>query len=223
MYFRVETGGAEVGDDKPVDQWIYDETDRILKTYGNHPSFLLMTYGNEPGGKKAGAFFAKYVEHCKTLDPRRLFSSASEWPEIPENQFHVSYGNPPIRIQAWGGGLGSRINARPPETTTDYRNFIVQRSVPVITHEMGQRCVYPNFQEIPKYTGYLKPKNFEIFRDFLEEHGMGALAKPFLLASGKLQVLCYKEDIESSLRTEGMGGFELLDLHDFPGQGTASI
>jgi hypothetical protein len=93
----------------------------------------------------------------------------------------------------------------------------------VVSHEIGQWCAYPNFAEIPKYTGYLKPMNFEIFRDKLEANGMGSLAKPFLLASGKLQVACYKEDIESALRTRGMGGFELLDLHDFPGQGTALV
>ncbi len=52
---------------------------------------------------------------------------------------------------------------------------------------------------------------------------MGKLARQFLLAVGKLQTLCYKEDIESALRTPGMGGFELLDLHDFPGQGTALV
>ena len=119
--------------------------------------------------------------------------------------------------------MRSRINSKPPETTTDYRGYISGRKVPVISHEIGQWCVYPNFGEIPKYTGYLKPKNFEIFRATLETNGLGPLAKQFLLASGKLQTLCYKEEIESALRTPGMGGFELLDLHDFPGQGTALV
>ena len=43
------------------------------------------------------------------------------------------------------------------------------------------------------------------------------------MASGKLQVLCYKADIEAALRTPGFGGFEILQLHDFPGQGTALV
>jgi hypothetical protein len=224
FYFQVETcwanGSTTLGDGKRADQWVYEETDRILKYYGNHPSLLLMLYGNEPGGDHASAYLAKYVEHFKAKDPRRLWSSGSGWPQLPENQFHVT---PDPRIQAWGGGLKSRINAKPPETITDYRDYIAARKVPVISHEIGQWCVYPNFAEIPKYTGYLKPRNFEIFRDFLNEHGLGSLAKQFLLASGKLQTLCYKEDIESALRTPGMGGFELLDLHDFPGQGTALV
>ncbi|MBI5384724.1 MAG: discoidin domain-containing protein [Verrucomicrobia bacterium] len=225
MYLHVEASSwanqsTTIGDGKPVDQWIYDETDRILKYYGNHPSFVLMPYGNEPGGRHHAAYLAKWVSHFKAKDPRRLWTSGAGWPQLPENQWHST---PDPRIQAWGGGLKNRINARPPETRTDYRDYVSKRTVPVISHEIGQWCVYPNFDEMKKYTGYLKPKNFEIFRDLLQAHGLGAQAKQFLLASGKLQTLCYKEDIESALRTPGMGGFQLLDLHDFPGQGTALV
>ncbi|MBI5396625.1 MAG: discoidin domain-containing protein [Verrucomicrobia bacterium] len=225
FYFHVEASSwanqsTTLGDGKPVDQWVYDETDRILKYYGNHPSFVLMPYGNEPGGPKHKEYLAKWVKHYKAKDPRRLWTSGAGWPELPENQWHC---DPHPRIQAWGGGLKSRINAKPPETRTDYRDYTSKRTVPVVSHEIGQWCVYPNFDEMNKYTGYLKPRNFEIFRDRLREHHMSDLARKFLLASGKLQTLCYKEDIESALRTPGMGGFELLDLHDFPGQGTALV
>ncbi|MBW6537746.1 MAG: beta-glucuronidase, partial [Mariniphaga sp.] len=64
---------------------------------------------------------------------------------------------------------------------------------------------------------------FELFRESLNAHHMGHLADSFLLASGKLQALCYKADIEAALRTPGFAGFQLLDLHDFPGQGTALV
>ena len=225
FYYHVECSSwanqsTTLGDGKPVDKWIYEEADRILKAYGNHPSFVFMLYGNEPGGKHHQEFLSKWVRHYRDKDPRRLYSSAAGWPQLPENQFHVS---PDPRIQAWGAGLKSRINSKPPETQTDYREYISARNVPVISHEIGQWCVYPNFEEILKYKGYLKPKNFEIFRDRLAEHGLAGQAKDFLLSSGKLQTLCYKEDIESALRTPGMGGFQLLDLHDFPGQGTALV
>ena len=115
-----------------------------------------------------------------------------------------------------GKGLKSRVNALPPTTTVDYRQFINSVSVPVISHEIGQWCVYPNFRERKKYTGYLKPKNFDIFYDRLQKQGMAKQADKFLLASGKLQTLLYKEEIESALRTPAMAGFQLLDLHDFP-------
>ena len=95
--------------------------------------------------------------------------------------------------------------------------------MPYVSHEIGQWCVYPNFREIEKYDGVLKAKNFEIFRETLEKSGLGQHADSFLLASGKLQALCYKADIEAALRTPEMAGFQLLDLHDFPGQGTALV
>ena len=224
MYLQVETcwpnQSTTLGDGKPVDSWARQETERILAAYGNHPSFVLMALGNEPGGGQASGFLADYLRECRARDPRRLWTGASGWPELPENQYHVSPGP---RIQQWGAGLSSRINAQPPETASDYRAYVRRRGVPVISHEIGQWCVYPNFGELPKYTGYLKPRNFEVFRDRLEGQGLGGLAHPFLLASGKLQTLCYKEEIESALRTPGLGGFQLLDLHDFPGQGTALV
>jgi hypothetical protein len=224
FYLQVEVASwanttARVGVGLPIDAWLYRESDRILEAYGNHPSFLLMPYGNEPAGRDR-EYLGRWVSHYKTKDPRRLYTSASGWPQIPENQFHVW---PDPRIQAWGAGLKSRVNSLAPETTTDYREFIRSRAVPVISHEIGQWCVYPNLDETAKYDGPLKARNFEIFRDTLVANGMGGQARDFLHASGKLQTLLYKEEIESALRTPGMGGFQLLDLHDFPGQGTALV
>ena len=225
FYFQVEAcswanHSTTLGNGQPVDDWVYAETERILKAYGNHPSFVLMAYGNEPRGKNQGAFLTDYVDHFKTRDPRRLWTGASGWPELPGNDFQVTAGP---RIQRGTNGLGSRLNAQPPETTTDYGDFIGRRDMPVISHEIGQWCAYPDFAAIKKYKGYLKPGNFEIFQDSLAAHHLGNEAEKFLFASGKLQTLCYKEEIESALRTPGMGGFELLGLTDFPGQGTALV
>ncbi len=225
FYFQVECAawanqGSSIGDGAPIDRFIQDEQQRILRAYGNHPSFLMLAYGNEPAGRNQNRFLGELVDHWKQTDPRRVYTGAAGWPVIPQNQYH---NVPAPRIQAWGAGLRSRINARPPETMTDYRDFVQQHDVPVVSHEIGQWCVYPNLDEIPKYTGVLKPKNFEIFRDFLAAHHMADQAHDFLMASGRLQALCYKEEIESALRTPGFGGFQLLDLHDFPGQGTALV
>ena len=225
FYYQVECASwanqsTTIGDGKPIDAWIYAEADRILRAYGNHPSFMLMPYGNEPGGRNHQAFLAKWVEHYKARDPRRLYTTAAWWPETAANQYH---NVPEPRLQRWGENLRSRLNQQPPSTRPDFRDHIGKRSVPVISHEIGQWCVYPNFAETAKYTGPLKAKNFEIFKDSLEAAHMADQAHDFLMASGKLQALCYKEEIESALRTKGMGGFQLLDLHDFPGQGTALV
>jgi hypothetical protein len=224
FYHQVEVaswpnGSTRLGAGLPVDEWLYREAGRILREYGSHPSFLLMSAGNEPAGRDR-EYLARFVEHWKARDPRRLYTAASGWPQLPESQFHVA---PEPRIQAWGEGLRSRVNAKPPETRTDYRAYVADRSVPVISHEIGQWCAFPNLEERAKYTGYLKAKNFDVFADLLAAKGMADQAKAFLHASGRLQALLYKEDVESALRTPGMGGFQLLDLHDFPGQGTALV
>ena len=208
FYFQVECAvWNNPGDDKVLGDWLYAESERIVRAYGNHPSFMLLTHGNEPSGKGREAFLAGWVNFWKQRDSRRLVTSGSAYPQLPENQYHVFAGG-----RGPHGWLGK-----------DYLKDEQAFNVPVVVHEMGQWCVYPNFDEVRKYTGPLKPKNFDIFRDSLTEHGMFDQWRDFLRASGKLQVLCYKEEIEAALRTPGIGGFELLDLHDFPGQGTALV
>jgi hypothetical protein len=223
IYLYVECGAwTSVGTGNTFDEWLYAESERIVNDYGNHPSFVMMSYGNEPGGSNQVAFLDKFVSFWKNKDNRRVYTSGSGWPTVPSLDFY-STANP--RIQGWGQGLGSIINAQAPSTSYDFRDIIAKDfpEKPVVSHEIGQWCVYPDFKEIAQYTGVLKAKNFEIFKETLEANKMGHLADSFLLASGKLQALCYKADIEAALRTPGMAGFELLDLHDFPGQGTALV
>ena len=225
FYLQVECSswanqGATIGDGAPLDTFIYNESERIVNNFGNHPSFCMMTYGNEPAGKHHKEYLTKFVEYWKQKDNRHLYTSASGWPVIDENDYNST---PDPRIQAWGAGLKSIINSQPPSTSYDWNNIIAKWQHPTVSHEIGQWCVYPDFKEIEKYTGVLKAKNFEIFRDFLKENGMQHLEDSFLLASGKLQALCYKADIEAALRTKGFGGFQLLGLNDFPGQGTALV
>jgi hypothetical protein len=224
FYLQVECSswanqGSPIGEGKGIDQYIYDESNRVVNTFGNHPSFCMMAYGNEPSGKDV-EYLTRFVNYWKAKDPRRLYTTAAGWPVIPENDYNST---PAPRIQAWGDGLKSLINSQPPRSNYDWSSIIDTLAHPTVSHEIGQWCVYPDFKEISKYDGPLKAKNFEIFQDKLKENGMEKLADNFLLASGKLQALCYKADIEAALRTPGFGGFQLLDLHDFPGQGTALV
>ena len=229
MYLQVEgpfwvNQGPQLGRGDPIDQYVYDETDRILAEFGNHPSFLLMAYGNEPSGpgpRNMGEnFLAEWLNTYKASDDRRFYTSGAGWPIMEESQFHVPYQP---RIQRWGEGLDSTMNSKPPTTRTDYNEYSSRFDDPILAHEIGQWCVFPNFEEMGKYTGHLKPKNFEIFRDLLTNNGLGHRERDFLMASGRLQVLAYKEEVEAALRTSDFGGFQLLDLHDFPGQGTALV
>lgn len=225
VYFHIECSswanqGTSIGDGGLIDDYIYKEGDRILNEYGNHPSFCMMAYGNEPAGKNQKEYLGKLLAYWKAKDSRRVYTSAAGWPIIPENDYNLT---PEPRIQHWGEGLMSIINGLPPQTMFDYRDFVSKYAIPTVSHEIGQWCVYPDFKEISKYTGVLKSTNFEIFRETLTENNMGDKADDFLMASGKLQVLCYKAEIEAALRTPGFAGFQLLQLHDFPGQGTALV
>lgn len=219
VYLQVECGGwTWVGDGNPQDEWLKKESDRIVKEYGNHPSFCLMAYGNEPGGDNQGSYLNDLVVHWKQTDGRRLYTSAAGWPKVKDADY-FNTDHPRI------GGIGrieNILNVYTPRTDYDFRERI-EKDMPVVSHEVGQWCVYPDFKEIDKYTGVLKAKNFEIFRETLNEKGLGDMAEKYLYASGRLQTLCYKMDIEAALRTPGFAGFQLLDLHDFPGQGTALV
>jgi hypothetical protein len=115
------------------------------------------------------------------------------------------------------------IETSPPSTLTDFRKSIEGVPVPLIGHETGQFQVAPDYRDIPKFTGVLKARNYEIFRERSIAAGLFDQAQDFVRASGALSAICYREDIEAALRTPEFGGFQLLDIMDFPGQGTALV
>lgn len=221
FYLQIECSAwAVVGDSAPVDTWLYEEGEHIVDAFGNHPSFCLMTYGVEPHGNKMEPWLSKFETYWKKKDSRRVYTSGSGWPVLPENDYHVMLA---ARIQNWGAGLSSIINSQSPSTAWDHSNLTKKYDKPIVSHETGQWCAYPDLSESRLYTGVLKPGNLEIFKESLEKNHLGDYAHDFMMASGKLQTLCYKADIEGLLRTPGIAGFQLLDLHDFPGQGTATV
>lgn len=225
VYLEIECSSwanqsTTIGDGRPLDEFIWKESERIVREFGNHPSFCMMMYGNEPAGEGSHKYLSNFVSTWKKRDQRRLYCSSAGWPNLPENEF---FNDTKPRIQAWGEGLKSIINAQAPRSNYDWSKYIEQFSRPVVSHEIGQWCAYPNFKEMKKYDGVMRAKNFEIFQETLKENGMSHLADSFLMASGKLQVLCYKADIEAALRTKNFAGFQLLGLYDFPGQGTALV
>ncbi|HEY3755720.1 MAG TPA: hypothetical protein VGL42_06185 [Opitutaceae bacterium] len=191
------------------------ETARILAAYGNHPSFILLSPSNEPAGHYAqvtpawaAAWYAK--------DHRRLYSAGTGWSNPAQvfggAQFAtlVRFNGGELRnVTGWFGG--------------DYRAAVASSPIPILSHEVGQWCAYPDFSVINEFTGYLQPGNFDIFRYLAQQGGVLDLDQGFADASGKFQVECYKEEIEANLRTPGLSGFQLLDLHDYLGQGTALI
>ncbi len=205
--------GSSLGSGRPIDTYLMLETQRLTKAYGSYASYCMLACGNEPAGRWV-PWVSNFVDYWKKTDSRRVYTGASvggSWAWQPRNQYHVKAG---ARGLAWG---------EYPESRSDYRGRIDTVKQPYVSHETGQWCAFPNFNEVDKYTGVNKAKNFELFREDLADHDMAELGQKFMMASGNLQALCYKHEIEKTLRTPGYAGFQLLSLNDYSGQGTALV
>jgi hypothetical protein len=208
IYIQAEGPQANVdaGEDPQRDAFIEAEFKRIVDTYGNHPSFCTMTLGNEYGGNDE--LLTRWVGMLIRRDPRHLYSSAASAQKTANRQW-TEHGE--------GRGIQG------PATLRDLRAIVAADTRPVVGHEVGQWTFFPDLSEIPKWHGVMALRNFEIVRDDLKRKNLLDLAPLFSAASGRFAVRLYKEEIEVLLRTPGYAGFSLLDLHDYPTQGTALI
>lgn len=218
FYIQSEPGmWNEISPGTPMERMLYEETERMIKAYGNHPSYVMLSASNEPKGHWQEAL-PKWTVHFRTADPRRLYTNGTGHTEkeVPNLDKGVDY----LVIQRVGA---KQLRGNSAWFGDDYRASLVGVNVPVLAHELGQWAAYPDYDIIKKFTGYMRPGNYEIFRDSMAAHGLLAKDKDFAWASGRYQLACYKEEIEANLRTPGLGGFQLLDLHDYVGQGTALV
>ncbi|MFV8324786.1 sugar-binding domain-containing protein [Flavobacterium sp. ZS1P14] len=225
FYLQVElpVWALNIGQDQRVTDFLYAEAQHMIDEYGNHPSFCMWSMGNELQGDIS--VLAKMMNSLKSKDTRHLYTTTSftfekgygVWPE-PGDDFFITQWTK----KGWVRGQGV-FNSESPTFNKDYSTSVEGMNVPLITHEIGQYAVYPKVDEISKYTGVLEPLNFKAVKEDLERKGMINKAADYTKASGKLAVILYKEEIERALKTAGISGFQLLDLHDFPGQGTALV
>ncbi|HET7536834.1 MAG TPA: hypothetical protein VFJ90_10290, partial [Candidatus Didemnitutus sp.] len=223
------------------------EGEAILRTYGHHPSFVMLSLGNEIWDGRA--IMGETVAALRKVDATRLYAEGSNnflWaPELSPGDDYWTTVRVPSRDNSQPSTLNSQpsapqlanvratystndkdnghIQTGPANTRHDYASAIAGIPVPVIGHEIGQFTVSPNFDEIARYTGVFRARNLEYFRDKVAAAGMLDQAADFFHATGKLTALCYREEFEAALRTPGFGGFHVLDLQDFPGQGTALV
>ena len=210
-----------------------DETERLLRAYGNHPSFIMLAASNEPAGQYPQQL-PEWDLKWRKADPRRLYADGigrfAPPPGGPGTPYAADFLGT-IRGRGPGGWFGGDYDAVLLKSIGD-------ASIPCIAHEVGQWCAYPDFSLIEKFSGnltyaafpggigwgdrpYMVPGNYEIMRDSAAAHGMLARNRALAHASGRFQLACYKEEIEANLRTEAYSGFHLLDLHDYLGQGGA--
>lgn len=225
FYLQVElpVWSLDIGKEQAVTDFLRDEGMRIIREYGNHPSFCFWSMGNEL--QSDFRTLDGLMTALRREDPRHLYTTTTftfekghgDWPE-PNDDFWISQWTK----KGWVRGQGV-FDDRPVSFDTDYSASVEGLPVPIVTHEVGQYSVYPDLKEISKYTGNLVPVNFMAVKRDLELKGRTEWAEQNLMASGKLAAILYKEEIERALKTPGFSGFQLLDLHDFPGQGTALV
>lgn len=223
VYLQIECDMWNVfAPDAQMNNVLWEETKRILDTFGNHPSFLMLSPSNEPGGDWLMPL-TDWVSKCRAYDSRHLYTIQSGWP-YPMEPDKIT-GTDYVYFHRSGFGIQPGGTIRGPRgwNDGDYRESLKDISYPVICHELGQWCSYPDFDVIDKFTGYLQPGNFEIFRESARAHNVLGQNKEFVYNSGRQQVRMLKEDLEANLRTPYIYGFELLDLHDYLGQGTALV
>ena len=213
------------------------EGEHIQREYGNHASFVMFALGNELSGDFG--VMQSLLGGFRKADGRRMYAYGSnnylgfnsplegedfmvtcriggEQPKGFDTHVRSSFSF----ADAFDGGI---MNHTYPNTVMDFSGAVARAGVPVVSHETGQFQMYPDEREIAKYSGVLYPYNQEVFRGRLARAGMGPQAYDFFRASGLWAVELYKADIEMELRTADMAGFQLLDLQDYPGQGSAYI
>ena len=227
-------------------QFLHKEGENILRTYGHHPSFRMFALGNELWGSIDK--MAEFIEDFRKIAPDKVYTFGSNYylgyQGVKKGMDYFTTCR--VGGEGWGNynthtrgsfsfadaADGGMINHFYPNTMMNFEEGCKlafpegsawTKAVPVISHETAQFQTYPDFDEIKKYTGVLYPYNMEVFRDRLEKAGMLDQAKDFHTASGLWSLQLYKQDIEMDLRTKNMAGFQLLDLQDYPGQGSAYV
>ena len=217
--------------------FLHKEGENIIRWYGHHPSFRMFALGNELWGSIDK--MAEFIADFRKMAPDKVYTFGSN--------YYLGYqGVKPgmdyfttcrVGGEGWGNYTthtrgsfsfadaadGGMINHFYPNTQMNFTEGCSLTNVPIISHETGQFQTYPDYDEIQKYTGVLYPYNLEVFRSRLEKAGMLDQAKDFHKASGLWSLQLYKQDIEMDLRTPNMAGFQLLDLQDYPGQGSAYV
>lgn len=205
----------------------------LLKTYANHPSFVMLTLGNELQAQDEGRErMRELVRTAKRMDPTRLYANGSnafygEEGCDPESDFYTSQSCKDVVIRGTFSGMRGYLNENYPSAdhTYDAAMAEIRKSYtkPVFSFEVGQFEVLPDFGELESFQGISDPVNLKLIRKRVEERGLLPTWEKYVEATGELSRLAYREEIEAAMRTRELSGISLLGLQDFPGQGTALV
>lgn len=209
------------------------ELEGILTVYANHPSFVMLSFGNELQASEAGhGRMRALLARARSMDATRLYADGSNNHYggkgcEADSDFYTASNFYEYPLRGTFANMEGYINHSYPGTMTSYDDTMErlrrEYQKPVFGFEVGQFQVLPDFGELEDFQGISDPANLRRIRDQVEESGLGNVWKEYVEASGELARICYREEIEAVLRTGQMSGISLLGLQDFPGQGTALV
>ena len=204
----------ELGNGKPVDEFAKREMKAIADTFGNSPSYVSLSLGNELGTSNFDTM-GKWVADHKKYDPRALCYASSARKITSADDFSLSHVVPE---------KGLAREKLLPHTDWDYESIYSAAKIPTIAHEIGQWPVYPIWDELLKpFVGTMRPWNLSRHYDTAVSKNALRFQREYHAASAKLNRLIYKEEVESFLRTPSCAGLQLLNIQDYTGQGEALV
>ena len=205
----------------------------LLAMLANHPSFVMLTLGNELHAGAAGhAAMNRLLALARRLDGTRLYANGSnthygEQGTDAASDFYTAMRWHGQDLRAAFDRMQGALNNAYPDLRTDYGPALAalrrESAQPVFSFEVGQYQVLPDFGEIESFHGVTVPRNLQTLQARAAARGLAENWPARVAASGELALLCYRAEVEAALRTEGMSGISLLGLQDFPGQGTALV
>ena len=220
------------------------ELQEILRHLVRHPSFVMLTLGNElwcdaEGEKRMAAL----VREAQDFLPDRLFARGSNAFYgrngcDPESDFYTAQKYETWKMRAISAAsdgehptekarIQGYLNNSYPSAKTNYDEGMGKLRErfpqPMFSFEVGQYEVLPDFHELEQFRGVTDPVNYRIIRRRAERRGMLPIWDRMVEASGELALIGYREEVEAVMRTPAMSGISLLSLQDFPGQGTALV
>ena len=209
------------------------ELRQIQRALANHPSFVMLTLGNELQADEEGrAFMGSLLQEARAYDDTRLYANGSNahygalGPD-PDSDFFTAAEDRGQALRAASAEFQGWLNREEADSRRDYGGAMARlrqsAAQPVFSFEVGQYETLPDFDEIAAFRGVTRPDNLAHIRRKVRTAGLEADWRRMIEATGESALQCYRAEVEAALRTEDFSGISLLGLQDFPGQGTALV